>query len=238
MKHLDSLLIRARELDREGLTTYILTGGFQLPLKSLTDNILSDLIYIDKVIGIGEIGIGDSFGSNSTIEEITRIAANARVEGALSEKSGKILIHLGPSSQGSNLISEVINNSDVPIKQFVITHVNRNMELLDEAIEFAKLGGIIDVTTGISPEFGINESIAPYDALKYIFEKNVPVENITLSSDAGGFRSIDDDNNKIGDVLLLSDTLLDTLKKLKKIHNIDFTQTLKTVTSKLVKYGI
>ena len=53
LKNLSSLLIRAKELEAQGLTTYLLTGGFQLPLKSITDSVFNDFIYIDKVVGIG-----------------------------------------------------------------------------------------------------------------------------------------------------------------------------------------
>jgi len=230
LKNLDTLLIRARELGSEGLTAYILTGGFQLPLKSITGDVYNDLIYIDKVIGIGEIGLSDSYSSQPNIEEIIRILANSKAVGALTEKPGIVFIHIGPGSKGMKLIFDIINNSDLPVKQFVVTHVNRSIELLEEAIKFAKLGGRIDITTGISPEFGIEGSITPYDALNYVFKNSVSIDNVTLSSDAGGFRSVDDNNNKIDDVLLLSRTLLDTIKESKKRHNIKFSDVLKTIT--------
>lgn len=233
LKKLDDLLVRARELDCQGLTTYILTGSFQLPLKSLTDNVLTDLFYIEKVIGIGEIGIADPFDSNPSKEEIIRIAANARALGAFSEKPGKIFIHIGPSIQKLKLMFEVINKSNVPIEQFIITHVNRSEELLEEAIQFAQLGGIIDITTGISPEFGIIDSVAPEDALKHILDRGIPIENITLSSDAGGFRTVVGNNNEMHNVLLSSETLISTIKRAQKKHNICLSQSLKTITSNI-----
>jgi len=230
LKNMNSLLIRARELEAQGLNTYILTGGFQLPLKSITGDIYNDLIYIDKVIGIGEIGLSDPCGSHPNIEEIIRISANAKVVGALSEKPGIIFIHIGPGCKGIKPLFEIINSSELPIHQFVVTHVNRSQKLLEDAIEFAKLGGRIDITTGISPEFGITGSIAPHDALKYILENSIPFNNITMTSDAGGFRSVDDNNRKIEDVLLLSETLLDTIIESTKKYNIKFSDVLKTIT--------
>jgi beta-aspartyl-dipeptidase (metallo-type) len=235
LKNLNSLLIRAKELAAKGLTTYLLTGGFQLPLKSITDSVFNDLIYIDKVIGIGEIGISDPYGSQPTVEEVIRIAANSKAVSTMSEKAGIIFIHIGPGSKGLKLISEVVNRSDLSINQFVITHVNRSRRLLEEAIEFAKIGGRIDITTGISPEYGIKGSISPHDALKQILENSVSINNITLSSDSGGFRCVDDNNCKIDKVLLSSETILNTIIRSVKIHHIDFAKALKTVTSNVSK---
>lgn len=235
LKNLSSLLIRAKELEAQGLTTYLLTGGFQLPLKSITDSVFNDFIYIDKVVGIGEIGVSDPYGSQPTIEEIIRIAANSKAVSIMSEKAGIVFIHIGPGLKGLKLISEAVNRSDLSINQFVITHINRSRKLLEEAIEFAKIGGRIDITTGISPEYGIKDSISPHDALKYILENYVPIEKITLSSDSGGFRSVDDDGRKIENVLLSSETLLNTIVKSVKIHHIDFATVLKTITSNVSK---
>ncbi len=231
LKNLDELLTRARELESQGLSTYILTGGFLLPLKSITSNVFSDIIYIDKVVGVGEIGISDAYSSQPTTKEIIRISANTKVASAISEKAGMVFIHVGPGKKGLDLLWKAIKETDLSITQFVVTHVNRNMKLLEEAAEFAKLGGRIDITTGISPKLGIKKAIVPSKAIKYLIENGVSIDSITLSSDAGGFRVVDDNNNRIDSILLSSETLLETIVGCVKHQKIDLPLVLKTITS-------
>ncbi|GAB4114101.1 MAG: beta-aspartyl-peptidase [Candidatus Caldatribacteriota bacterium] len=235
LKSLSDLLIRAKELEARGLNTYILTGGFQLPLKSITNSIFDDLIYIEKVLGVGEIGIADEYGSQPTAEEIIRIVANTRAVSSFSEKPGKVLIHLGSGKKGFEVIYKVLENADLLIDQFIVTHINRSTELLEEAIKFAKLGGIIDITTGISPELGIEDSIPPEDALEYILAQSVSFDHITFSSDSGGFRSIYDNNLKINDYLLSSETLFKTISKCFQEKEVELSKVLKTVTSNVAR---
>lgn len=231
LKNLDELLTRARELESQGLSTYILTGGFLLPLKSITSNVFSDIIYIDKVVGVGEIGISDAYGSQPTTKEIIRISANTKVASAISEKAGIMFIHVGPGKKGLDLLWKAIKETDLSITQFVVTHVNRDMKLLEEAAEFAKLGGRIDITTGISPKLGIKKAIVPSKAIKYLIENGVSIDSITLSSDAGGFRVVDDNNKGIDSILLSSETLLETIVGCVKDQKIDLSLVLKTITS-------
>ncbi len=49
-RHMQSLLAKERGLDAEGITTYIYSGSYQIPVVTLTGSIRSDLILIDKVI--------------------------------------------------------------------------------------------------------------------------------------------------------------------------------------------
>lgn len=231
LKNLDELLTRARELESQGLSTYILTGGFLLTLKSITSNVFSDLIYIDKVVGVGEIAISDAYSSQPTTKEIIRISANTKVASAISEKAGMMFIHVGPGKKGLDLLWKAIKETDLSITQFVVTHVNRDMKLLEEAAKFAKVGGRIDITTGISPKLGIKKAIVPSKAIKYLIENGVSIDSITLSSDAGGFRVVDDNNNKIDSILLSSETLLETIVECVKHQKIDLSLVLKTITS-------
>jgi len=58
-RQLPSLLAKARALEIEGITTYIFSGSYEIPVNTLTGSIRSDLIMVDKVIGAGEIAISD-----------------------------------------------------------------------------------------------------------------------------------------------------------------------------------
>jgi beta-aspartyl-dipeptidase (metallo-type) len=51
-KTLPMLLRKAHELERQGLTTFIYTGAMRLPPPFLTTSVRSDIILIEKVIGV------------------------------------------------------------------------------------------------------------------------------------------------------------------------------------------
>ena len=50
-RNMASLLAKARGLSEEGISTYIYTGSYQVPVKTLTGSIMDDLILIDKIVG-------------------------------------------------------------------------------------------------------------------------------------------------------------------------------------------
>lgn len=141
------LLAKARGLEEEGITTFIYTGNYAVPVRTITGNIQDDIIMIDKVIGVGEIAISDHRSAQPTVQEITRIAAEARVGGILSGKAGIVNIHVGSGSRKVDFLLDIAENTEIPIKQFVPTHMNRNQELFEQAIYYAKKGGIVDFTT-------------------------------------------------------------------------------------------
>jgi beta-aspartyl-dipeptidase (metallo-type) len=66
-RHHCNLLAKARSLEAEGLSTYILTGSYQLPSQTLTGSIQSDIINIDKIIGVGEVAIADHRSSEVSV---------------------------------------------------------------------------------------------------------------------------------------------------------------------------
>ena len=43
----------ARAVDEEGLTTYIYTGSYRVPLTTITGEVMKDFLVVDKVIGVG-----------------------------------------------------------------------------------------------------------------------------------------------------------------------------------------
>ena len=51
-KGLHGLLVKARELERSGLTTFIYTGAFPVPSPYLTQSVRADIVLIDKVLGV------------------------------------------------------------------------------------------------------------------------------------------------------------------------------------------
>jgi beta-aspartyl-dipeptidase (metallo-type) len=178
-----SLIAKARALEEEGITTYVQTGSYQVPVKTLTGKIEDDIILIDKVIGAGEIAIADHRSSQPTAEELAKIASAARIGGMLAGKSGIVNVHVGDSLDHLKLIEEVVENTDIPIRQFYPTHINRNPHLFEAGIEYAKKGGWVDFTTSSIPKFLEEGEVKCSVGLKRMLEAGVDISQITFTSD-------------------------------------------------------
>lgn len=185
-RSMTSLIAKARGLEEEGITCFVLTGSYQVPVKTLTDKIEDDIIMIDKIIGVGEIAISDHRSSQPTVDEMAKIASAARIGGMLSGKSGIVNVHVGDSYDHLKLIEKVIETTDIPIKQFYATHINRNSHLFKEGIRFAKLGGHVDFTTSSIPKFFSDGEVKCSIGLRRMLDEGVDGSLITFTSDAQG----------------------------------------------------
>lgn len=180
------LLAKARALETEGITSYIFTGAYEIPTRTFTGSIRSDLFLIDKVIGVGEIAISDHRSVQPTPEMLSVLASEARVGGLLGNKPGIVHLHVGEGNQGLNPLFEVISNTDIPVAQFVPTHINRLSGLFEEAAEFLKSGGYIDLTAGITPDNSSPGSVEVYEAVGRLANKGLDLSRVTVSSDGNG----------------------------------------------------
>ncbi|MCF6138988.1 beta-aspartyl-peptidase [Pseudalkalibacillus berkeleyi] len=178
-----SLIAKARGLEEEGITCFVQTGSYQVPVKTLTGKIEDDIILVDKVIGAGEIAISDHRSSQPTVEEMAKIASAARLGGLLSGKSGIVNVHVGDSPDCLNLLEEVVETTDIPIKQFYPTHINRNGKLFEAGITYAKKGGYVDFTTSTIPKFLEEGEVKCSSGLKRMLDAGVPIEQISFTSD-------------------------------------------------------
>lgn len=182
-----SLLAKARGLEEEGITTYIYTGSYQIPVRTLTDNIVDDLILIDKVIGCGEIAISDHRSSQPTPEEFAHIVGDTRVGGILSGKAGLVNIHMGDGSRMLSYLRYVVEKTEIPPSNMLPTHINRSTRLLGDGIDYAKsLGGYVDLTTSSDPDYLEEDEVKASTGLRMMLEQGVPEDQITFSSDGQG----------------------------------------------------
>ncbi|TMW71540.1 beta-aspartyl-peptidase [Alteribacter natronophilus] len=181
-----NLVAKAKALNEEGITCYCQSGSYQVPVKTLTGSLEKDIILIEEIIGAGEIAISDHRSSQPTKEELARIASDARVGGILSGKAGVVNVHLGDSPDRLRLIEEVVDTTDIPITQFVPTHINRNRELLEAGVSFAKKGGYVDFTTSTTKEILAGDETKCSRGLKYMLAEGVPDNRITFTSDGQG----------------------------------------------------
>ncbi|QOX63045.1 beta-aspartyl-peptidase [Anoxybacterium hadale] len=187
-RNMISLLAKAKGLEEEGLSTYIYTGSYHVPPVTVTGEVMKDLLIVDKIIGIGEIAVSDHRSSQPTLSEFQRLAADARVGGMLSGKAGILNIHLGDGSRMLDLILQTVEQTEIPITQFLPTHINRNRELFEEGILYAKKGGYIDFTASNDPVFWEEKygEVRTCTGIKRLLDENISQDQFTISSDAQG----------------------------------------------------
>lgn len=236
-RHVASLLAKARGLEDEGITAYIYSGSYEIPTPTITGSVRNDIILIDKVIGTGEIAMCDHRSSQSPKEAYQQITAEARVGGMLSGKAGVVNMHLGDGEDGLKMLYEITKNGEIPKTQIIPTHVNRNKHLFKEAIEWAKQGGIMDITSSVSPESGSSHSVKSSEAVKQALEAGVNIENITMSSDGNGSMPIfDEAGNNIGVGVASQISILNEFRDMVQKENIAITDAIKIITSNIAKF--
>ncbi|MCL2069238.1 MAG: beta-aspartyl-peptidase [Oscillospiraceae bacterium] len=179
-RSLENLLAKAKALECEGITTFIYAGSYEIPPVTFTGDIASDMVLVDKVVGVGEIAVADHRSSHPTIEALLAIASQAHMGGLLSAKAGLMLIHLGDGKSGMEIVRRLHEESDLPAGMFLPTHVNRSEKLLRQAISHAKDGGYIDLTCGET------QGIPVPEAIQTLIRKGVDMNRVTISSDANG----------------------------------------------------
>ncbi|TRX55167.1 beta-aspartyl-peptidase [Thalassomonas sp. M1454] len=231
-RSLEDLLAKAKALKENGLSVYCHTGSYHYPVLTISNSIEKDIMLIEEFIGVGEVAIADHRGSQMSWQELARVAAQARVGGMLSGKSGIVSIHVGDGESGLDLLHDVANNSDIPLSQFYPTHINRTKQVLEQGLVLAKAGGYIDFTTSTTEQILADGEIAAPQALKNALDNGVNIKQITMSSDGNASLPVFDENGRltdlqIGQVQSLHQALVDAVKEL----NINFEDALKTITS-------
>ena len=187
-RDMTALLAKAHALENEGITTYAYTGSYQVPVHTLTDSLMKDIMMLDKVIGVGEVAVSDHRSSQPSFEEFARIAADARVAGMLSGKAGIVNVHLGDSERRLDLIRRVIHETEIPASQFLPTHVNRNEALFEECLDFAAEGGTIDFTGNEDIDYWetICDEVRVCRGIRRLLERGISGGRFTISSEGQG----------------------------------------------------
>jgi len=196
-RHMESLLAKACGLEAEGISTRIFSGSYEVPVRTFTGSVRTDLILIDKVIGAGEIAISDHRSSQPTFEEFARLAAECRVGGMLGGKAGILHCHLGDGPRRLDYFFRLIRETEIPPTQVMPTHINRNRELFEEGIRWIKAGGFVDLTTGPDPDPAKEPDVSIEDCVRLFQENAVPVDRWTVSSDSNGSFPVFDKSGKL-----------------------------------------
>lgn len=178
------VLGKVREFRAAGVSAFMYTGSYHLPVKTLTGTVESDIMLIPEVLGVGELAISDHRSSVPTHDELARLVSEARVAGLLSGKSGVSFFHLGDGRGALAPLRALRDETDIPLRQLYPTHCNRNPWLFAEAIAWGKAGGWVDLTTSSFPDLVEDGERLAADGLIELLAAGVPADRITFSSDA------------------------------------------------------
>ncbi len=174
-KTMPGLLARAKALQEEGLTAFIWSGGYNVPPTTITGSLRDDLIFIDEVIGAGEVAISDNRATEPAIEELARLVSDVYVGGMLSGKSGVTHFHVGDHPKGLSPLRALVENYAVKPEWLYPTHVDRTRELTREAAAFTRLGAFVDIDM-------TEENL--HQHLRRFIEDGGDLDRLTVSSDA------------------------------------------------------
>jgi len=194
-RHMAALLAKARALEIEGISTYLFSGSYEVPVNTLTGSIRSDLILIDKVIGAGEIALSDHRSSQPTFDEVARLAAECRVGGMLGGKAGVLHVHMGDGKRRLEMLFRIVRETEIPPTQVVPTHMTRNRELFEDGLEWVRAGGSIDVSAdpdpATDPDVSLEECVARFK------KDGLALGRIMVSSDGNGSMPVFDKSGKL-----------------------------------------
>jgi beta-aspartyl-dipeptidase (metallo-type) len=174
-KTMPGLLAKAKAFNLEGLTAYIYSGGYNVPPVTLTGSIRQDMLYIPEVIGAGEIAVSDARSTEPTSPELARLVRDAYVGGLLTGKCGVTHFHIGSGTKRLKPLRALLNDYEIDPELLYPTHVERNEQLMIEAIELSRRGVTVDVDT-------VERDLSNW--IRFFLDNGGDPAHFTVSSDA------------------------------------------------------
>lgn len=222
-RSLEGLLAKVKALRASGLGAYMYTGAYRFPSPTITGSVARDIALVDEIVGV-KIAISDHRSSQLTIDDLKRLASEARTGGMIGGKPGTVHVHVGTGKRGISPLFEVVEESEIPIAQFLPTHIARSPELLSQGARFVKQGGHIDVTTASKAE----KTTAVIRALK---ESGIDLSGITLSSDGNGSIPRFNGDGQLADMATGEvATLANTVRALVRTNTLSLADALTLIT--------
>lgn len=175
-KTMGNLLSCVKAFKESGLTSLCYTGGYDTPIKPLTESVRTDLIYIEEIIGAGEVAIADRRVPEPYKHFLARTIVDAYVGGLLTGKAGVTRIHVGEGKRRLQTIRDVAEHNEIQFDKLYFTHIERSKELITEGIQFARIGSFLD--------FDLHERDLEIWYKEYI-NMGGPLAQLSFSSDAG-----------------------------------------------------
>ncbi len=198
-----TLLMKAKTMNLSGIHTLLYTGSVLFPPMTLMGSVEKDIVLISEIVGV-KTGLGETVFPRPDLREVENLITEARRAASFSGKAGVVHIHLALSAiEWIDGIEAILKARENPYSQVVFTHVNKSPQLLERAMNFARQGGRIDLTTCIRPPERPG-AVKPSTGLKRYLEAGGPLEEITFSSDGNASRVLANgavDYTRVGDLL-------------------------------------
>lgn len=216
------LLAKARALETEGISTFIYTGSYQVPARTLTGAVVDDVVLIDKVIGVGEVAISDRRSFQPTVEALAELVSQSHVGGLLSGKAGITHFHVGPYTTRLAPLHRLLDDYPIAPQAIYATHITRSPELLADAVDLAAKGAMVDMTA----------SSTTTQSLQRYIDLGGDLSRLTLSSDANGsLPEFDPDGRLIGMDVAKQTTLYEQVWACADLPGVELSQAISLVTS-------
>jgi beta-aspartyl-dipeptidase (metallo-type) len=207
MKNMSGLVGKAKALREEGIAAFVWSGGYQVPPATLLHTIREDLLFVQEVIGVGEIAISDERSMDPDPAELAKVVHEAHEAGMLGSKCGLTHFHVGDHAKRLSPLRDLVDNFAVDPSWLYATHVERSEELMMEAIALCKHGAHIDIDV-------VEEDLPRW--LRFYLHKGGDPSRLTISSDAA-----------INSPRVLFEQLRDTIRQ----HKVAFEQAWALATS-------
>ncbi len=178
-RSIPNLLAKVQALTEEGVTAWMYTSNYSYPPTTLTGSVKGDLLMVHECLGV-KIALGDHRSSFPTSQQVMDLLTQIRVGGMIAGKLGVLHIHLGNVPGAFEIFKEVVARG-MPIRHIRPTHCARDAKVFEHALNFAKAGGRIDITTGGSCFLS-----SPADAVETAWKEGIDESLITMSSDGHG----------------------------------------------------
>jgi beta-aspartyl-dipeptidase (metallo-type) len=208
------LVASAYALREEGLSAWCYTGNYHIPVQTLTGSVKDDVVFIDPVLGVGELALSDHRSSQPTFEELLRVASEAYVGGLTAGKPGIMHLHMGDGARGLELVRRALVETELPARIWQPTHLNRNRSLWAEAKALAQtpLPPLFDVTA--FPADDDPDTLLASAAVLDWLASDLPLGRLSVSSDGGGCLPVFEEGRLVRMGVGSSDTLLQTVREL------------------------
>jgi beta-aspartyl-dipeptidase (metallo-type) len=175
MKNMSGLVGKAKGLREQGIDAHLWTGGYRVPPTSLTPSVREDILFIQEVIGTGEIAISDERSMDPDPHELAKVVHDTYVGGMLANKCGLTHFHVGEEDGRLAPLRALIDQFSVEPGWLYATHVERSEVLMREAIQLARAGTNVDVDV-------VEEDFPKW--LRFYLDNGGDPKQLTISSDA------------------------------------------------------
>jgi beta-aspartyl-dipeptidase (metallo-type) len=179
----EAILAKAYALAEDGVTTYMYVGGFQLPIRTITGSVLRDLYLMDKVVGV-KLALGERRASSIPDEWLVQLARELEWCARSTGKACILHAHLGDLPEPGRQLLETIAKSDASVERFQATHCNNTRDTLEAAVLLGRQGCAVDCNPLLDPARGLERCVPFRDAVARLLDEGVPLDLITMSSDA------------------------------------------------------